>query len=293
MTSLRAAFFKTRTPAVPKAQSPPKAKPAASVISPSPDKSATARSKGAKSKEGKKQEALLYDDVPTQPDEPKEEQKQAAPPEVDPPFEPLFPVESTQGEEQREEARGQNQGMDEEEDDDDQNSFMSKVSEGLRMEAERLIEGQASVRMEEEEEEDAKSAEEDTPVVAVPIASLIAAAAPPPSPVKAPHKNSSDRVVAKKPRKRPLGAKRHRKVLRDNIQGITKPAIRRLARRGGVKRMSGAIYEEIRGVLKVFLEQLIRDAVVYTEHAQRKTVTAMDVVYALKRQGRTLYGYGG
>ncbi|KAF2555988.1 hypothetical protein F2Q68_00013047 [Brassica cretica] len=29
------------------------------------------------------------------------------------------------------------------------------------------------------------------------------------------------------------GAKRHRKVLRDNIQGITKPAIRRLARRGG------------------------------------------------------------
>merc|ERR1711862_148130 len=40
------------------------------------------------------------------------------------------------------------------------------------------------------------------------------------------------------------GAKRHRKVLRDNIQGITKPAIRRLARRGGVKRISGLIYEE-------------------------------------------------
>jgi hypothetical protein len=44
---------------------------------------------------------------------------------------------------------------------------------------------------------------------------------------------------------------RHRKVLRDNIQGITKPAIRRLARRGGVKRISGLIYEETRGVLKV------------------------------------------
>ncbi|XP_053698848.1 histone H3-like [Sabethes cyaneus] len=84
------------------------------------------------------------------------------------------------------------------------------------------------------------------------------------------------------------GAKRHRKVLRDNIQGITKPAIRRLARRGGVKRISGLIYEETRGVLKVFLENVIRDAVTYTEHAKRKTVTAMDVVYALKRQGRTL-----
>ncbi|XP_062952802.1 histone H3.1-like [Cynocephalus volans] len=82
------------------------------------------------------------------------------------------------------------------------------------------------------------------------------------------------------------GAKRHRKVLRDNIQGITKPAIRRLARRGGVKRISGLIYEETRGVLKVFLENVIRDAVTYTEHAKRKTVTAMDVVYALKRQGQ-------
>ena len=62
---------------------------------------------------------------------------------------------------------------------------------------------------------------------------------------------------------------------------------------GGVKRISGLIYEETRGVLKVFLENVIRDAVTYTEHARRKTVTALDVVYALKRQGRTLYGFGG
>ncbi|KAF8600880.1 histone-fold-containing protein, partial [Ceratobasidium sp. AG-I] len=88
------------------------------------------------------------------------------------------------------------------------------------------------------------------------------------------------------------GAKRHRKILRDNIQGITKPAIRRLARRGGVKRISGLIYEETRGVLKIFLENVIRDSVTYTEHAKRKTVTALDVVYALKRSGRTLYGFG-
>ncbi|KAH9931809.1 uncharacterized protein B0H18DRAFT_1116070 [Fomitopsis serialis] len=100
------------------------------------------------------------------------------------------------------------------------------------------------------------------------------------------------------------GAKRHRKILRDNIQGgrasssfalvdltirvrYTKPAIRRLARRGGVKRISGLIYEETRGVLKIFLENVIRDSVTYTEHAKRKTVTALDVVYALKRSGRT------
>ena len=48
------------------------------------------------------------------------------------------------------------------------------------------------------------------------------------------------------------GGKRH-KVLRDNIQGITKPAIRRLARRGGVKHISASIYDETRQVLKNFL----------------------------------------
>jgi histone H4 len=89
------------------------------------------------------------------------------------------------------------------------------------------------------------------------------------------------------------GAKRHRKLLRDNINGITKPAIRRLARRGGVKRVAGTVYEEVRGTLKDFLTNVIRDAIVYTDHAKRKTVTAMDVVYSLKRQGRTLYGFGG
>jgi len=43
----------------------------------------------------------------------------------------------------------------------------------------------------------------------------------------------------------------------------------------------------------LLLQGVIRDAVTYTEHARRKTVTAFDVVYALKRQGRTLYGFGG
>jgi histone H3/H4 len=60
-----------------------------------------------------------------------------------------------------------------------------------------------------------------------------------------------------------------------------------------LQRISAMIYEETRGVLKSFLESVIRDAVTYTEHAKRKTVTSLDVVYALKRQGRTLYGFGG
>ena len=88
-------------------------------------------------------------------------------------------------------------------------------------------------------------------------------------------------------------SKRHCKSIKENIMGISKPAIRRLARRGGVKRISSLIYDEARSVLKIFLEQIIRDSVTYTEHSKRKTVTALDVVYALKKNGRSMYGFGG
>ena len=46
-------------------------------------------------------------------------------------------------------------------------------------------------------------------------------------------------------------------------------------------------------VVKSFLDKVVKDAVTYTEYSKRKTVTALDVVYALKRQGRTIYGFGG
>lgn len=85
---------------------------------------------------------------------------------------------------------------------------------------------------------------------------------------------------------------RHKHVLRDSILGIKKNDIKRLARRGGVKRMNALVFEESRSVLRMFLENVIKDAVTYMEHARRKTITAMDVVYSLKRQGRTLYGFG-
>ena len=39
------------------------------------------------------------------------------------------------------------------------------------------------------------------------------------------------------------------------------------------KRISVLIYEEYRGVLQGFLENMIRDALTYTEHAERKTET--------------------
>lgn len=78
---------------------------------------------------------------------------------------------------------------------------------------------------------------------------------------------------------------------KEKNRGATNGGIRRLARRGGVKRISGMVYEEVRQVLKTFVEGVLRDATAYTEHAKRKTLTALDVVHALKKRGRVLYGY--
>jgi histone H4 len=92
---------------------------------------------------------------------------------------------------------------------------------------------------------------------------------------------------------KPLTGMRHRRILRDTIHGITKPDIRRLARRGGVKRIANGCYEAARGALKVFLEGVLHDALTYAEHAKRTTVMTMDVICSLKRQGHTLYGFRG
>jgi histone H3 len=77
----------------------------------------------------------------------------------------------------------------------------------------------------------------------------------------------------------------HRKVLRDNIQGITKPALRRLARRGGVKRITSLCYEELRTVLTTFLTRQVRAVSIVAQHAKRKTIGTRDVLTGLKLNG--------
>ena len=74
---------------------------------------------------------------------------------------------------------------------------------------------------------------------------------------------------------------------------ITNGAIRRLARRGGVKRISMATHAHVRDYIDDFLGQVVRDSLTYTQHRKAMTITAMDVVYALKKNGRVIYGYGG
>ncbi|KAJ7152094.1 histone cluster 1, H4d [Mycena filopes] len=87
---------------------------------------------------------------------------------------------------------------------------------------------------------------------------------------------------------------RRRRISRHSLPGIgvgNKPTIKRLARRGGVKRMAGFIYEETRGCFFPYVQALVQASVVYAENSYRTTITAADVTHALRRSGRTLYGF--
>merc|ERR1711907_389427 len=79
--------------------------------------------------------------------------------------------------------------------------------------------------------------------------------------------------------------KRVKKVLKANASSVSQGSIRRLARRGGVKRIAGPVYGEVRDVLRRFVDGVVRDATAYTEHAKHKTVSVQDIIAALRKRG--------
>ena len=86
------------------------------------------------------------------------------------------------------------------------------------------------------------------------------------------------------------GMKRLRTVLKDAIHDISKAAICQMVHHRGFMRISGNIYE-VWGILKAFLEEVIKDIIIYCQYSECKMVTTMDVIYALKRHGHHLYGF--
>merc|ERR1712000_42713 len=72
--------------------------------------------------------------------------------------------------------------------------------------------------------------------------------------------------------------KRVKKVLKANASSVSQGSIRRLARRGGVKRIAGPVYGEVRDVLRRVVDGVVRDATAYTEHAKHKTVSVQDII---------------
>ncbi|KEY74192.1 hypothetical protein S7711_00352 [Stachybotrys chartarum IBT 7711] len=72
--------------------------------------------------------------------------------------------------------------------------------------------------------------------------------------------------VAGKTLGRGTGAKRYRKILRDTMQGISVSLV-------------------------VVVSSILGDAIACVEYRNAKTVTVSDVLFALRRQGRPIYGF--
>ncbi|KAJ7758291.1 histone H4 replacement-like protein [Mycena metata] len=88
---------------------------------------------------------------------------------------------------------------------------------------------------------------------------------------------------------------RRRRILHCSVWGEgvgTRPTIKRLARRGGVKRISGLMCEESRSYLQQYVQGLVQASAIHTGHSYRTTITAADVTHALRRSGTILYGFG-
>lgn len=85
-----------------------------------------------------------------------------------------------------------------------------------------------------------------------------------------------------------MSGKKPRKVLTDMEHGIKNNGIKRLARRGGVKRISSLVYETMRNEIKRFLKELLKNCHTYAEHSRRKRIIVQDVLFALKLQNMTL-----
>lgn len=67
----------------------------------------------------------------------------------------------------------------------------------------------------------------------------------------------------------------------DIMTFITNAAIQRLARRGGVKRISGLVYDEIRGVMKTFLENIIKSSEIRMVSTKLNTIKVEHVLPSL------------
>ncbi|KAF2188191.1 hypothetical protein K469DRAFT_566462, partial [Zopfia rhizophila CBS 207.26] len=71
------------------------------------------------------------------------------------------------------------------------------------------------------------------------------------------------------------------KCSKETIRGVTNGDLRRMARRGGVKRMGATIYDDMRSCLKRRLELV--NVVSLVEHCGKRTVCTSDVVWVLNK----------
>ena len=72
------------------------------------------------------------------------------------------------------------------------------------------------------------------------------------------------------------------------IQKVSKNDIMRILNRAGVKRVSGLVYEEIRGLMVVYLSLILRNVVIAVSASKRHTVSEKDLIMAFSIIGTDL-----
>jgi histone H3/H4 len=71
------------------------------------------------------------------------------------------------------------------------------------------------------------------------------------------------------------------------MKNISKSSFRRVVRRAGVKRVSGAMHNELLKSTHTYMSKALHDAVAVM--GGRKTLKTTDILFALKSNGRVLY----
>lgn len=77
--------------------------------------------------------------------------------------------------------------------------------------------------------------------------------------------------------------------IQHNIELISKPPLRRLARRGGAKRMTILAYMAMRETIKNSLTETVEKTALVTRSEDRTTIILDDVIFALQSKGDKTY----
>jgi len=80
-------------------------------------------------------------------------------------------------------------------------------------------------------------------------------------------------------------------VSRSNLEAITNPAITRLARMAGVKKVGSDVFPEVRNVIHTKVDMIVKHALTYMEHAHRRKLMLDDVKHAYESyMKKKMYG---
>lgn len=128
------------------------------------------------------------------------------------------------------------------------------------------------------------------PVTVPATVPVIAPSANAPVDVPAVASEMTSRPVARKRPVVPGSSRRHQRGGDGPLQ-FPRRSFRRLARRGGVKRIGTKALDVAMAYAEKYMHDVIKTAIAYMEHCKRTTCTARDVITAIRRsQNCTLFG---